>query len=395
MNHPSSQLALRTGVDRRLFLRTVALSAGSLAWGGLPGVLRADEKSALGLIPREKDPDNLEYPFASLDSFLTPNKLFYVRNHFAMPKLDEKSWKLRVTGAVEKPLELTYADVLKMAARTLPATLECVGNGRSFLEPKAKGVQWELGAVSTAEWTGVTLASILEKAVLKKEAVDVVLEGADSGMVKNDPKPEGKLHFARGLPLAKALKPEVLLAYRMNGEPLLATHGFPVRAVVGGWYGMASVKWLTRIVVTDKPFHGYDQTTDYAIWERLDGLPTLTPTAGIRVKASIAQPVAGATIPPGVPYRIHGAAWAGESDVSKVEVSTDGGKSWTTAKLIDEAKPFCWRRWEYTWEKPAAGTYRLVVRAVDKQGKTQPTERDADRRNYMINHLMPIEVRVG
>jgi DMSO/TMAO reductase YedYZ molybdopterin-dependent catalytic subunit len=394
MTRHFSRALEQNGADRRKFLKTMALSAGSLAWGGLSGMLRADEKQPPGLILREKDPENLEFPFASLDSFLTPNKLFYVRNHFSMPSLDEKTWRLRVTGAVGKPLELTYADILNMAARTLPVTLECVGNGRSFLEPKAKGVQWELGAVSTAEWTGVTLASILEKAELKKEAVDVVLEGADSGTVKNEPKPEGKLHFARSLPLAKAMKPEVLLAHRMNGEALSKAHGFPLRAVAGGWYGMASVKWLTRIVVTDKPFHGYDQTTDYGIWERRDGLPTLTPITSMEVKASIAQPVAGATIPAGNPYRIHGAAWAGESDVSKVEVSTDGGKTWVAAKLIDEAKPFCWRRWEYAWDKPAAGRHRLMARAVDKQGKTQPTERDPDRRNYMINHVIPVEVQV-
>src|SRR5262249_51290164 len=165
-----------------------------------PGVLSADESKPLALVPREKDPDNLEFPFASLNTFLTPNELFYVRNHFAAPKLDADKWRLRVEGAVKKPLELTRAEILKLPARTSPFTLECAGNGRAFLEPKTKGVQWQLGAVSTAEWTGVTLASLLERAGLKPEAVDVVLEGADSGEVKNDPKPpDGKLHFARGL----------------------------------------------------------------------------------------------------------------------------------------------------------------------------------------------------
>jgi DMSO/TMAO reductase YedYZ molybdopterin-dependent catalytic subunit len=372
----------------------MALSAGSLACAVHSGISHAEEKEPFGLIPREKDPENLEFPFASLDSFLTPNKLFYVRNHFAAPKLDARTWRLRVEGAVEKPLELTHGEILKLAARTAPVTLECVGNGRAYLVPKTKGVQWELGAVSTAEWMGVKLGAILEMAGLKKEAVDVVLEGADSGTVKNEPKPEGTLHFARGLPLSKALKPEVILAYRMNGEPLSVAHGFPLRAMVGGWYGMASVKWLSRIVVMDKPFHGYDQTTDYAIWDRRDGIPSLTPTAGMEIKASIAQPVAGATIPAGAAYRIHGAAWAGESEVSKVEVSTDGGKTWAEAKLIDEAKPFCWRRWEWMWSKPAAGKHQLVARATDKQGKTQPTKRGPDRRNYMINHVVPVEVDV-
>jgi DMSO/TMAO reductase YedYZ molybdopterin-dependent catalytic subunit len=378
-----------------MFLQAMAGSAGSLALAGFPGFLHGDEKPPVALIPRERDPENLEFPFASLDSFLTPNKLFYVRNHFAAPRVDAGEWRLRIEGAVKKPFTLSLGEIGQMPARTLPVTLECVGNGRAFLEPKAKGVPWELGAVSTAEWTGVTLASILDKAGLTKDAVEVVLQGADSGVVNNEPKPAGKLHFARGLPLAKALKPEVLLAYRMNGEALPTAHGFPLRAVISGWYGMASVKWLTRVVVMDKPFNGYEQTTDYTIWERHKDLPTLTPLSKMQVKASITRPAAGETIPAGSAYRIYGAAWAGESDVSKVEISTDGGKNWALAKFTDEPKPFCWRRWEYSWEKPTAGKHKLLARATDNQRNTQPTKRDPNRRNYMINHVVPVEVQVG
>src|SRR5262249_10503601 len=149
----------------------------------------------------------------------------------------------------------------KLPATTTPLTLECAGNGRAFLEPKAKGVPWQLGAISTAEWTGVPLATILERAGVRPDAVDVVLEGADGGLVANDPKPTGPIRFARGLSLAKALKPEVILAHQMNGEALPDAHGYPLRAVIGGWYGMASIKWLSRIVVTTRPFHGYEQTT--------------------------------------------------------------------------------------------------------------------------------------
>jgi DMSO/TMAO reductase YedYZ molybdopterin-dependent catalytic subunit len=382
------------GLDRRQFFRGAAMTAAAaLAWGRYPLLSWAED--APSLIPREKDPDNLEFPFASLDSFLTPNKLFYVRNHFAAPKLDAETWRLKVEGAVKKPLELTHAEILKLPARTVPVTLECAGNGRAFLEPKAKGVPWQLGAVGTSEWTGVTLASVLERAGVKSEAVDVVLEGADFGEVKNEPKPDGKLHFARGLPLAKALKPEVLLAHRMNGEALPVAHGFPLRAVVAGWYGMASIKWLQRIVVTDRPFHGYEQTTDYTVWVRRDGLPILTPLASMEVKANIARPAAGEVVPAGKPYRIHGAAWAGESDLSKVEISTDGGTSWSLAGLVDESKPYCWRRWEYTWEKPTAGKHQLLARATDGSGRTQPAKRDPDRRNYAISHVVPVAIEVA
>jgi DMSO/TMAO reductase YedYZ molybdopterin-dependent catalytic subunit len=393
MLHQSKRRLDEGFLNRRLFLRGAAVTAAAAAWGRFPTFLKAEDAAAL--IPREKDPENLEFPFASLDSFLTPNKLFYVRNHFAAPKLNVEAWRLKVEGAVKKSLELTHAEILKLPARTLPVTLECAGNGRAFLDPKTKGVQWQLGAVSTAEWTGATLASILERAGLKPEAVDVVLEGADSGEVKNEPKPDGKLHFARGLPLAKALKPEVVLAHRMNGEALSVAHGFPLRAVVAGWFGMASVKWLQRIVVTDRPFNGYDQTTDYAIWERRNGLPSLTPLTGMELKASIARPSAGEVVPAGKPYRIYGAAWAGESDVSKVEVSTDGGKTWAAARLVDEVKPFCWRRWEFRWEAPQIGKHRLLARATDQRGRTQPMKRDPDRRNYAISHVVPVEIQVG
>jgi DMSO/TMAO reductase YedYZ molybdopterin-dependent catalytic subunit len=382
-------------LDRRALLRAGALAAFPLAAGRFPwAALRAAEAKP-ALIEREADPSNLEFPFTSLDSFLTPNELFYIRNHFAQPKVGIKTWRLQVVGAVKKPLTLTFDDLRAMKSSTLPVTLECAGNGRAFLDPKTKGVQWQLGAVSTAEWTGVPLAAVLERAGVAPGAVDVVLEGADQGEVKNEPKPTGPLHFARGLPLAKAQKPEVLLAYQMNGTALPAAHGLPLRAIVGGWYGMASVKWLTRIVVFDRPFHGYDQTIDYAIWERRDGLPTLAPIAAMEVKASIAQPPAGDKVPASAPYRIHGAAWAGEAAVAKVEISVDGGTTWQTARLLDKPQSLAWCRWEHIWQAPPAGKQTLMARATDQRGRVQPLKRDPDRRNYMISHVVPVEVNVA
>jgi DMSO/TMAO reductase YedYZ molybdopterin-dependent catalytic subunit len=191
------------------------------------------------------------------------------------------------------------------------------------------------------------------------------------------------------------MKPEALLAHQMNGEALSTAHGYPLRAIIGGWYGMASVKWLSRIVVTARPFLGYDQTTDYTFWERRDDLPTLTPITALDVKASIARPAADEIVPAGKAYRITGAAWAGEADVTKVEVSTDAGATWTEARFLDKARPFCWRRWEHSWQNPSAGKQRLMARATDSQGRTQPTKRDPDRRNYMISHVVPVEVQVG
>ncbi len=380
--------------DRRAFLKRAGLTALPLLTGGrLLGQAQPDTV----LIPREKDPDNLEFPFHTLNSFLTPNDRFYVRNHFAMPSITAMTWRLKVVGAVRTPLELTYDQVLAWPAETRTVTLECAGNGRAFLNPKAKGVQWELGAVSTARWKGVPLAAVLEKAGVKPEAVDVVLEGADRGELKNEIKPVGgPFPFARGLPLEQARKSDVLLAYQMNDAVLPKEHGFPVRAIVGGWYGMASVKWLERIVVTDRPFLGYDQSIDYAIWERTHGLPSLTPLTLMQVKASIARPKAGEVVPATKDYRVHGAAWTGgDSTIAKVEISTDGGKNWSSAKLLGEEVPLAWRLWEYTWRTPASGKHNLLARATDKKGRVQVMQRDPDRRNYAISHVLPTEVQVG
>jgi DMSO/TMAO reductase YedYZ molybdopterin-dependent catalytic subunit len=397
-------MAGRTGADtltmrslhRRGFLGSAALA--TLPWLTGPfcnfALDTAKDEKLPSLIPRELNPDNLESPFAALKDFVTPNELFYVRNHHTVPKVDGKTFRLKVGGAVQKPLELSLAQLQELPSKTVTLTLECAGNGRAFLNPKVKGVPWQLGAVSTAAWTGVPLAAVLDKAGVKKSAVDVLLEGTDTGEPNNDAKPAGVLHFVRGLPLEKATKPEVLLAYKMNGAALPANHGFPLRVIVGGWYGMASIKWLSRIIVTERPFAGFEQTIDYAIWERRDGIPSLVPLTEMDVKASIAQPVSAAVLAANEVCRVHGAAWTGESEVTKVDVSTNGGKSWNETKLLGKAVPFAWRLWEYAWKPARAGKHTLMARAADKRGRVQPMERDPDRRNYAINFVLPVEVRV-
>jgi DMSO/TMAO reductase YedYZ molybdopterin-dependent catalytic subunit len=389
-------------IGRRTFLRGVAatLPLACARRGSLIAAPPTDETKpsaggeAGGLIVREKEPANLEMPFRTLDSFLTPNERFYVRNHFAAPKLDARSWRLKVEGAVERPLELTYAELTALPSRTQVALLECAGNGRAFLNPKPKGVPWELGAVGNAAWTGAPLAAVLARAGVREAAVEVILEGADAGEIQEEPKSPGKLHFARSLPLDKARKPEVLLAYRMNGEELPGAHGFPVRVLVPGWYGMASVKWLTRVIVTDRPFRGYFQSLDYTYFERQHGLPTLVPVTELEVKAQVARPARHEVVPAGEAYRVHGAAWAGVSGVAQVEVSVDGGSTWSEAKLLGDAAPFTWRLWEYAWRSPQDGSPTLMARATNGQGRVQPREHDPDRRGYMISHTLPVEVQV-
>jgi DMSO/TMAO reductase YedYZ molybdopterin-dependent catalytic subunit len=360
------------------------------------------QKFIAGKIVRGESPLNLEMPFETLKGFLPPTESFYVRTHFPIPAIDRNAWWLQVEGEVEKPFGINYEQLMALNAVTAPVTLECAGNNRNFLEPKVKGVQWHLGAVGTAEWTGVPLSVLLNRAIPKPNACEVALEGADGGMLDDPKSPPGELKFARSIPLDKARR-DVLLAYKMNGSELPPEHGFPLRAIVPGWYAMASVKWLQRIIVTDRPFTGYYQTIDYAYWQRTDyghwqrgeQIAELTPITEMQVKAEIARPAEGQTVPANTSVSVRGAAWACDAEISKVELSTDGGATWSEASLVGESKPNAWRLWEFNWQSPSQpGKQTLIARATDSLGRTQPLHRDPDRGTYMINHLLPIEVEV-
>jgi DMSO/TMAO reductase YedYZ molybdopterin-dependent catalytic subunit len=355
-----------------------------------------------GRIVRSESPLNLEMPFSTADSFITPTKSFYVRTHFPIPAIDRNAWWLYVEGEVEKPFSINYQELMAIESVTAPVTLECAGNNRNFLETKVKGVQWHLGAVGNAEWTGVPLSILLDRANLKPNAREVVLEGTDVGVLEDPKSPPGGLKFARSIPLEKARR-DVLLAYKMNGEDLPPEHGFPLRAIVPGWYAMASVKWLQRIIIIDRPFTGYYQTIDYAYWKKTDyghwqrgeQIAELTPLSEMQVKAQIARPEEGEIVSAKSNVRVSGAAWACDADIAKVELSTDGGVKWNAAKLIGEPKSNAWRLWEFDWQTPSQpGKRTLIARATDSLGRTQPVNRDPDRETYMINHLLPIEVEV-
>src|SRR5258706_1395858 len=285
------------------------------------------QSPSLGLIIREKEPTNLEAPFDQVDSYLTPTELFYIRSHFPPPRLDVASYRLRIDGAVSNPLSLSYNDIRTIPSETRIATLECAGNSRVFLVPQAAGAQWELGAVGNAEWTGVPLGASLERAGLDEDACEIVLEGADHGMPKEEPMPPIPISYAWSLPRAEALRSEVLIAYQMNGRELPRDHGFPVRAIVPGHYGMASVKWLTGIHAVREPFHGYWQTTDYAYWVMMDGKPVRRPLGEMQLKSHIRRRRVWVTLAPNRNYTRSGAPPAGETDVTEIAVSTDGGRT--------------------------------------------------------------------
>jgi DMSO/TMAO reductase YedYZ molybdopterin-dependent catalytic subunit len=347
------------------------------------------------MIIRQQEPKVLETPLDRVDSFLTPVEQFYIRSHTVAPKLELATYRLQIDGAVRRPFSLTYQELRAMPAETRVALLECAGNSRVFLVPQVQGAQWELGAVSNAEWTGVPLRALLERAGLDEDACEIVLEGPDRGVPKEGAIPPGLIAYARSLPRAKALQPEVLVAYQMNGQDLSQDHGYPVRAIVPGHYAMASVKWLTRIYAVREPFQGYWQTSDYAYWEYVDGQPVRRPLGEMKLKSEIFRPTAYETLAPNQLYTVCGAAWAGETEVTEISVSTDGGQTWAEAELLDPAERYAWRRWEFDWITPKEpGQYTLLSRAKAANGEIQPEKHDENYASYVINHLLPIEVFV-
>src|SRR3979411_605854 len=355
----------------------------------------AAEFSSAGMIIRQKEPKNLEAPFDQIDSYLTPNELFYIRSHFPIPALDRASYQLKIDGAVNRPLTLSYDELRSMPSETRVATLECAGNSRVFLVPQVQGAQWELGAVSNAEWTGVPLRGLLARAGLEEDACEIVLEGADRGTPKDVPMRREPISYAWSLPRAKAIQPEVLIAYQMNGRDLPRDHGFPARAIVPGHYGMASVKWLTGIQAVREPFHGYWLTSDYAYWASMDEKPVRRPLGEMQLKSEIARPRVYETLAPNRIYTVSGAAWTGETDVTEIAVSTDGGRTWAQAEFLAPVRRHAWRRWKFDWLTPKEpGQYTLLARAKDADGLIQPDKHDQNYGTYVINHPLPIDVFV-
>src|SRR6266513_2726073 len=350
---------------------------------------KTGQSSSVGLIIRQKEPNNLETPFDQVDSFLTPTELFYIRSHFPTPKLELASYQLHVDGAVRNPFSLSYSELRDMPAETRVATLECAGNSRVFLIPQAEGAQWELGAVGNAEWIGVPLGALLERAGMEEDACEVVFEGADRGTPKEQPIPPGPISYARSLPRNKAMQQEVLIAYQMNGRDLPQDHGYPVRAIVPGHYGMASVKWLTRIYAVREPFRGYWQTSDYGYWDYVDGNPVRRPLGEMKLKSEIFRPTVYETVAPNQTYTVFGAAWTGEAEVTEVSVSADGGQTWAQAEFVDPVQRYAWRRWKFDWVTPKKpGQYTLLSRAIDADGEVQPDKHDENYATYVINHLL-------
>ena len=343
------------------------------------------------LVVVTQEPFNAEAPLAEQIGLLTPTPLHYVRTHFGTPHLSAQDWRLALDGEVVRPYHLSYDELRALPSRSLLVTLECAGNGRSGLHPPAEGEPWQYGAVSTAEWTGVPLVTLLEAAGLTSRAREIVIEGADRGTVATR---KDAIPFARSLPLEAALHPDTLLAYAMNGEPLTAAHGFPARLIVPGWYGMAAVEWVTRIAALAAPFAGYYQTERYIMAHPERGETTREPLTTIRVRSLIITPAAGAVLPRGT-HRLRGLAWSGEAPVTRVEVSVDGGDNWEPAELASPVERYAWRRWEYTWQARVPGPATLRSRAFDDAGRAQPSEPEWNRLGYANNAIQGVPATVA
>ena len=347
----------------------------------------------IALSVRSDNPQDLETPAHLLTSWLTPNDLFYVRSHFYTPSVSLNDWTLVVDGEVDRPLEIRFDGFDRFETVRQVVTLECAGNGRAFFEPRVAGVQWEKGAVGTAAWEGVRLADILRAAGLRSSARYVWLDGADRGVGRAP-------DFVRSLPIDKALDPVTLLAFRMNGETLPVPHGFPLRAVVAGWEGAYSIKWLTHITVSsqdhDGPFvqSGYRRPIHPVRPGALVAAADMVPIKELPVKSLITSIVPGAT----VPYQaveVGGFAWVGDAEIDGVDVSTDGGRTWSPARLGDERALYAWRRFEFSWTPPHPGSFVVLSRGRDTRGRTQPIVPDWNPSGYLWNAIDQVRINVG
>jgi DMSO/TMAO reductase YedYZ molybdopterin-dependent catalytic subunit/glyoxylase-like metal-dependent hydrolase (beta-lactamase superfamily II)/rhodanese-related sulfurtransferase len=361
------------------------LIGGTAAWesAGLP--------ISPGLVVHRVEPLNGETSIANLvGGVVVPAERFYVRNHFATPVLDPATWRLDVGGLVDRPARLSLRDLRSMPSHTSVATLECAGNGRSRFEPPVPGEPWNLGAVSTAEWTGVPLAEVLDRVGPCRQAAEVLLRGADAGYVEGS---DDAVRFERSLPMGEADRPGVLLAYAMNGEPIPLQHGRPVRLIVPDWYAVASVKWLTEIRLIDRPFDGFFQSDRYVYeWQR-DGAVVREPVRLQRVRALITEPSPGAGVDRG-DLMVRGVAWSGAGPIATVEVTVGGGP-WRPARMIGAARRHAWQGWELVVRLDADGPTEVRARATDATAGTQPEHAEWNRLGYGNNAIQAVPIVVG
>jgi sulfite oxidase len=303
---------------------------------------------------------------------IVPNPLFFLRSNYPPPTIDPASWRVRIDGRVKRPLKLSLGELQSLPSHSEEVWLECAGNSRRRFDPPGEGNQWDEQAVSNAVFKGVSLSTVLDHVGLEDDAIEVVATGSDSGT------------FQRSLPLDVALQPEVLLAWEMNGQPIPAPNGGPVRLVVPGWAGVASVKWPVQLELVNAPFRGYYHAERY-IMADANG-HTRAPVREMPVKSVIAWPADGQVVARGS-HTVFGFAWSGLGQISQVEVSTDGQGTWSAARLVPGEGPLAWRRWEFHWTASAVGPATLAARATDTAGNVQPKTVPWNKFGYLMNAI--------
>lgn len=371
-------------VSRRTFFASVTAAI-------LPRVMgAADYADQSRMIIHSPKPEDLEMPLDGFADWITPVDRFFVRCHTYTPQVNLSEWSLKIDGKVDRPVTLTLDDLKKLPRVELVAVLECAGNGRGFYEPHVAGTQWSFGSVGNGRWTGVPLRDVLAKAGIQSSAKQVLCDGADV--------PLGKMpDFQRTITIEKALHPDTLLAYEMNGQPLPVEHGFPLRVIAPGWASDSWVKWLQHMEVLDHEFDGFWMKTAYrhplqpvAPGTAVDAA-AMVPVTDLNVKSVIASPSGWAK--PGT-VRVQGTAWSNSSPVSKVDVSTDGGKTWKSAKLGGRRTHYGWRLWQMDW-KATEGKYTLMARATNEAGQMQPLTEAWNPSGYLWNVAQPVAITVS
>ena len=311
-------------------------------------------------------PLNAETPIESLRTWTTDNEVFFKRNqgHIKQRPVQLSAWNLIIEGLVKRDLQLSFEDIRRMPKVEVANTLECSGNSRSLLKKKASGNPWTIGGVGNAIWGGIWLKDLLKIAELKRNAKHVSFEGFDK------PLGSARIKFIRSIPLEKAIS-STILAYEMNGEPLPLEHGYPLRALALGWTGANCVKWLHKITVLDQPYQGFFMDKVYRVYQKGEDPRSGEVVKDIMVKSIITEPINGETLSTGT-VAIRGSAYAGEAEISKMEVSVNGGKTWIAARLIGIEETYAWRHWEYLWDAQKQGHYTIMSRATDTRGRQQP-----------------------
>jgi len=386
-------------IDRpALSRREVLALAAELGAGAAVAALWPADLSAQALAGKHPQltalstrPPDYETPVALLDSLITPNDRFYVRCHMPVPAATaEAGWMLAIDGEVDAPQSLSMAALKQLPQTSVTVTLECAGNGRSFFDPPVAGIQWKKGAVGTAKWTGARVADVLRKTGMKTGATHLWVAGADRPLGTQPP-------FVRQVPLAKALHPDTLVAWAMNDQPIPPAHGAPLRLVVPGWEGAYAIKWLNKITVATKEHDGFWVATGYryptkrvAPGAAVDAKDT-APLTGLVVKSLITAPLDGAVVRPGR-VTVAGFAWAGETDIAKVEISTDGGATWQSARLVGGAVKYAWRRFEFAFDATRQETHTILSRATDARGAVQPMVPQWNPSGYLWN--APDQIRI-